>query len=427
MLCSGETVTVAFSGGADSTALLVLLKDIAPQYHLNLQAAHLNHCLRGEESLRDEDFARDFCQKLSVPFFCERADIAAISEKSGESIETAARNIRYAFLRRVSGDGRIATAHNASDISETVLINLCRGSGLEGLCSIPPVNGDIIRPLYRISSEDIREFCVQNDIPFVVDSTNLTSDYTRNNIRHNCIPVLKKINPSLDEVINRQCDLLRQDADYLHSKAQLYLKESLENGSLLSEKLRELHPAVLSRLLRIFAQNSGIILDHTHTNELMTLITLPSGRRELPNGYYAELLKGRLSIRKRSNSTDFELDFSDRFASTDFGSVKAESIEKGKINNLLLKNCIDCDKIGTKLTLRNRRSGDKFTPIGRGCTKTLRKLFNEAAIPSGDRDKIFILSDEGGILWVQGFGADRRAAADENSKNILLIGEHTYE
>lgn len=420
MLCSGDSVTVAFSGGADSAALLVLLSEIKDELNLKLSAAHLNHMLRGEESNRDEQFARGFCENLGIPFISERIDIDK-NRLRGESTETAARRIRYDFLNRAAGGGKIATAHNAGDLCETVLINMLRGSGTAGLCGIPPVMGNIIRPLIRVGSEDIREFCKASHIDYVVDSTNLTDEYTRNKLRHHVIPFLKEINPSLDKTVERQCRIVRQDNEFLSQTADDLLKEAMDGDSLITDKIRDLHPALLSRVLRSFAESCGITPDSLHTEKLTDLVIKGSGRLELPGGFTAELLKCRLRIEKKRSLSGFCADFSELKAEIPGRCIFGEILEKGKINNLFLKNIIDCDKIGENLIVRSRRDGDRLSVPGRNCTKTLRKLFNEAAVPTGKRDDVIVLADDGGILWVEGFGPDKRAAVDNDTKNILML------
>lgn len=421
MLCSADSVTVAFSGGADSTALLVLLSELCAERGLPLRAAHLDHGLRGAESDRDEAFARDFCEKRGIEFVSEKADVAAVAKATGESIESAARAVRYEFLHRVARGGKIATAHNADDLVETMLLNLLRGSGAKGLCGIPPKNGQIIRPLIEIPSADIRAFCAENGIPYVVDSSNLSDDYTRNRLRHHVLPVLRELNPALTQTALRGAKLLRQDVDFLEREAERALKAVSVDSGLDAKKLRDLHPAITSRVLRLYAENKGLTLDHHHTEELENLLERGAGRRQLPDGYTAELLKNRLTIQKNSPDAPFEIDFSDLSADVGGRKIEGKICEKEKIHNLLFKNCIDYDKIGDNLTLRSRKSGDAFAPAGRGCTKTLKKLFNEAAVPTAKRDSILILSDKNGILWVEGFGADKRAAVDDTTETVLMI------
>ena len=179
-----DSLTVALSGGADSVALLYAMAELKEEYSFSLSAAHLNHNLRGEESDRDEEFCKKTCEKLGIPLITESVDVKKEAEESGESIETAARRIRYDFLSRVSS-GKIATAHTADDNLETVIFNLSRGTDLAGLCGIPPVRDNIIRPLIFCTREDIENYLKEKGASYCTDSTNNEDIYKRNFIRHN--------------------------------------------------------------------------------------------------------------------------------------------------------------------------------------------------------------------------------------------------
>ena len=175
LLDASKNITVALSGGADSVALIYALYRLREKLGITLSAAHLNHMIRGEEALRDEEFVKKLCKKYEIPLFCERTDVPAFAKIQGLSLETAAREVRYGFLERVNC-GVIATAHTASDNLETVLFNLSRGTALKGLCGIPPKRGIFIRPLILASRSEIEDYCKKNNLDFVTDSTNLSDD-----------------------------------------------------------------------------------------------------------------------------------------------------------------------------------------------------------------------------------------------------------
>ena len=201
MLSPGAAVIAAVSGGADSMAMLLFLMKISERYSLSLTVAHVNHGLRGEEARRDEEYVRSFCEKNSLRFEVLHADVAALAKQSGETCEECGRRVRYEFFESIDKNAKIATAHTASDNAETMLFNLARGSSLKGLCGIPPVRGNIIRPLIFCTREDIEAFCRENSLDFVTDSTNLTLDYSRNKIRHIAVPALKEINSALQHLM----------------------------------------------------------------------------------------------------------------------------------------------------------------------------------------------------------------------------------
>ena len=190
MLDGVNDVTVALSGGADSMCLLHSLLVIKDTYSLNITAAHLNHMIRGKEALRDEEFVIEQCKKIGVQLFVERVDVPLFARENKISIELAARKVRYEFFERVA-KGAVATAHTASDNIETVILNMTRGASLKGLCGIPPKRDRFIRPLICCTRSDVEAYCAKNNIQFVTDSTNLTDEYTRNNIRHNIYNIIK--------------------------------------------------------------------------------------------------------------------------------------------------------------------------------------------------------------------------------------------
>ena len=183
MLKGGERVTAALSGGADSVCLLLVLKELEEKYNIKVYAVHVNHCIRGEESDRDEHFCRDLCRKLGVELTVRRIDVPAYAADNKRSLEEAARDIRYSVFAEVASGGKLATAHTASDSAETVILNLARGTGLKGICGIPPVRDNIIRPLIDVTRNDVENYLLKRGQNFITDSTNLSVDYTRNRIR----------------------------------------------------------------------------------------------------------------------------------------------------------------------------------------------------------------------------------------------------
>ena len=205
MLRSGEPVLVALSGGADSVALLHALRALG----YPVQAFHLNHCLRGAESDRDEAFCRALCVRLGVELTVERVDVAAAAREQGNGVEETARRMRYARLQDAAQGMKIATAHTADDNLETVLFHLVRGTGPKGLAGIPPVRGRIIRPMLRVERMQIEEYLASIGQDYVTDSTNADDAYTRNRIRHTVVPALREIQPSAAQAAARLGDLLR--------------------------------------------------------------------------------------------------------------------------------------------------------------------------------------------------------------------------
>ena len=220
MICGGDKILVAFSGGSDSSALLFFLLGYAGEANkFEIYAAHLNHRIRGADADSDEKSAAETCGRYNVKIFAERRDIPEIAKKAKKSLEEAARAERYDFLKKtaekIGGAVKIATAHTASDNTESVIFNLARGCGIDGLRGVAPVNGNIIRPLLSCSSEDVAEYCEKNSINYVTDKTNSDETYTRNFIRHNVASKLKEKFENLDENIFKTSEIMRAAADFL--------------------------------------------------------------------------------------------------------------------------------------------------------------------------------------------------------------------
>jgi len=257
MLSEGETVIVGLSGGADSVALTYALLELCDEYKIYLEAVHINHNIRGEEALRDEEFVKSFCEKHSIPLTVESIDVIALAAEKRISCEQAGRDVRYAaFNKQIGGrkNCKIATAHTLSDLMETTLFNMARGTGIKGLRGIVPVRDNIIRPLIGQTREKIEEYCKSRGLDFVTDSTNLSDEYTRNKIRHNIIPALYEINPSLDMAMQRLSLLSSQDDDFITLTAKEAVESAKTGEGYCVKTLSKLHPAVLSRAVMMICK-----------------------------------------------------------------------------------------------------------------------------------------------------------------------------
>ena len=407
-----ESICVALSGGADSVCLLHTLNSISKSLGFKLSAVHINHNIRGNEAKRDEDFCVELCEKLGVPLKVISVSVLTDSKK-GESVELAARRLRYKAFNQVDAQ-YIATAHNADDSLETFLINFCRGTGLKGLTGIPNVRGKFIRPLNRCSKVDVLEYINSNGLQYVTDSTNLSVEYTRNKIRNNVIPLLKEISPELINVSLRNIELLKNDNDFLEQQSNELYKASLnKNGSLMAEPLLKAHTALSGRVISKFIFDAtNRYPDNFHLKLIIESLDKKSFTTELFGGFSVKLSRGYLNIIKLE-----KMNFS-----VETKAISKENFEKElKINKLLLKNAIDYDKIVGELNLRTRKADDRLRPLGRGLSKPVRRLQAEANIISELRDYAPLASDDLGVVWGYKIGIDERLKIDENTKNILVF------
>ena len=298
MLEACRNVTVGLSGGADSCALLGVLRELSGELDMSLSACHINHSLRGAESDRDEAFARSLCERLGVPIEVYRVDVRASAGKH-ESIEEAARRLRYGCFGEARGKfgSVIATAHTAGDSAETVLMNLLRGTGTKGLAGIPPVRDGIIRPLILCTREQTENYCRTHGIDYVTDSTNLEDDCTRNRIRHKVIPLLEEFNPSFIAAVSRMTEAVSDDESFLAECAARCAQECRTEGGYDSRRLGELHPAVLFRVIAAELRANGVEPSRLRVSQCTELIRRGMGRVNLCRDKFACVRKKVFFIR----------------------------------------------------------------------------------------------------------------------------------
>ena len=424
MIKKGDSVVVALSGGADSMCLLHILCLLKDEIGFTVSAAHVNHCIRGAEAERDNEFVRNYCEKNSIRFDCCKIDVPAVSAETSEGIEECGRRLRYSFLNKTADGGLIATAHNLNDRIETFIFNFTRGAGLNGLCSIPPVRDNIIRPLIDCSRDEIEEYCSVNSIPYVTDSSNSDVAYSRNRIRHNILPQMKSINSAFENSALRCFDSINIDNDYLSTIACSIVKKSFKNSCYDIDSFKEEHPSIKNRVIsEIVKEKTGITPDSNTINKISELV-FSGGVTQISSG---------LTLRVRNNILDFPVITETENWKTEciqgVNSLPGAVVEVEYINkdtnvysqndktNLLIYN-IDSDKLNGNVYFRNRIDGDSFRPAGRNCTKTLKKAFNEKHIKPEERNSIIICCDDEGIVFVEGIGTDERVAVTSSTQRI---------
>lgn len=428
MLSNTDNVIVGFSGGADSVCLLSLFNTYKEKFGIKLVAAHINHGIRGGEAIRDAQFAEELCNKNGIEFHLCEADCIKQAQENGETVEEAGRRIRYGFFSQLcSQNSRIATAHNANDNAETVLFNLTRGTSLKGVCGIPSVRDNIIRPLIKCTREEIEGYCNENSLEFVTDSTNLSDDYTRNKIRHLVLPVLKQINPNICDNVATFCDSASDINSFLEKEADTAFEKAVVSQHTYDALYLKTLPKALSSkvIIKAFSKLSEKKLDSKKINELYNLLH-NGGRQQVFGNIFAESTKGKFRFFYKTNAlVDSQIEVTDIPFSSLYGDFEVEiskyTNSSKKIHQLVLDNLIDYDKIYGKFFLRTRKSGDEFTIYKRKITKTLKKLFNEAGVPIEKRGSIPVLCDEKGVVWVYGFGVNARCRATSESTDIILV------
>lgn len=394
LIAPGDTVICAVSGGADSVAMLFALYLLREKLGITLEAAHFNHNLRGEESLRDETFVRELCARYEIPLHVASGEI----HPGKKGLEAAARDARYAFLESLPG--KIATAHTADDNAETILMHLVRGTGLKGLGGIAPQRGKLIRPMLGITRREVEDFLAEWHLPHVEDSTNETDAFLRNRLRHHVMPLLAAENPRIAENLSQMALRLREDEACL---SQLSHYETLPEV----ETLRTLPSAVRSRMLERFLKENGVREPedvHIAQAEALVFSESPSASAAFPGGVTLSRQYGHLTANPTGEAfTPVTL--------TCPGSAEAAGIritcepagELAQSENLLTV----CPS--GKISIRPRQTGDKIRLSGG--SKSLKKLFIDRKIPAADRGRIPVVCDETGILGVYSIGVNLDRAA----------------
>lgn len=425
-------VLVAFSGGADSTALLHMTVRHSRTHGGKVFAAHVNHMIRGEEADRDEQFCRRTADALGVPIFVCRRDVPAFARESSQSVETAARQVRYEFFDKVMAENGItllATAHNANDNLETQIFNLARGCGLDGMCGIPETRpcdgGTVVRPILRMSRARILEYCREHKLEYVTDSTNTDTDYTRNKIRAEIIPALMEINASAVENASRLSASLREDALCIDSLAEWFLEEMNDDASFELEKILGSPPAVANRAIRALYSHvsEGASLEYAHLSSIRKLCenAVTHSSLDLPCGIQARIENGRLCLDKKTQAPtpteDYEVTLTDGINT--ISAIRAQIImgNSQKTLNIYKKSILmyfDFAKINGTLTARNRRAGDKIKL--RGVNRSVKKLLCDLKVPLDVRYRLPVICDGEGIVAVP-FAAVRDGVSADKSKD----------
>lgn len=455
MLTQGDHVLVAVSGGPDSVALLKILSLLAVEYRLRLTVAHLNHGLRGNEADNDEDFVRRLSEQMGVDCITRKVDIRSLQKGRGGSLEEVGREERYLFLDEVAngcGAGKIATGHHMDDQAETVILNLIRGSGPEGLKGIPPVrNRRIIRPLLYAPKKDIQTFLYHEGIPHIQDSSNADPLFLRNRIRNQLLPEwTTHYNPRIMNGLCQTAEILRREDEYLQSVVQqILLKWDILPGhsDLLLIPLADfmdLHEALRARIIKNLLESflpSEMGIGFRHVMSVMNLCHSTRQRTvslDLPCRICVEKNMNTLRIKKdlhrpvrtrgrkeQSNSAGFSylvvvpgvvpLHRMGQFIR--FAFVKSPS--KESIGECPQIAYLDYEKTYPPLILRNHRPGDRIIPLGMRGTKKLHDYFIDRKVPFSYRNDIPLLVDAKSVIWIAGQAISERVKITEQTKKVL--------
>lgn len=412
MLQSGQTVTVACSGGADSVALLCCMQRLADELGVRVQAAHVDHGLR-PESGEEAAFVARLCRARGLRFVLFDAKKEGYAPPES-GVEEWARELRYGFLSRVAGEtgGPVATAHTADDQAETLLFRLARGASLRSAGGIPPVRGAFIRPLLDIERSEVEAYCAALGQEYVTDGSNLSDGYARNRLRHYAVPALRAANAAAVRNMAAWCGEMRELDAYLDGQAEMLLEQAAApNGwraGVIAAAPRPVRRAALAMLARPAAEPDR------RKFELLEALAAGEGRAvQLADGWRMVRRRGLLTLENepKEEPAQWEMPLREGEICLPGGFCMAVRRENAKnrdfssqVHKKALTYAADCDKIPFDTVIRCMRPGDRFRPAGRGVSKPLRKFFWEEAVPAAMRPRLPVLAAGSRVLWVWGFG-----------------------
>ena len=435
-----EGIALGLSGGADSVLLLLTLLEYKRRNSddFSIYPIHVNHCIRGDEADADERYCAELCNRLGLQFYSARVDIPTLAKRDGIGLEECARKVRYSILGEYAnklGCSCIAVAHNADDNAETLIFNLTRGSGAKGGCGIRPIRDNIIRPIIRLSKQDIISFLNICGIEYKTDSTNLCFDYTRNRIRGLVIPELAKINPDYTSAFARFSDSLAEDCRFLDDLARGYLDElrsQYSNGCISLDFLAKMPWPILSRLLTLFAEAElGISLENLHLMSIRSVICSRRGTVSLPGDNVFQACKARcyfLRTGREKISYYKSLNIGENYVGDIDAMIIVGDVMHDSYSNVYkfsIHTKISSDIIFNGLYLRSRQDGDQYKYDG--ITHRLKKVYNDRDISPLVRDFIPVICDRDGIVWVPGLKpVDGAIDSEDKMVDITFLYNKRY-
>ena len=418
-----ETLLLGISGGRDSVCLAIALKKIG--YSIGL--AHCNFTLRGEESEQDENFVKSFASKNNIPLFNIAFDTKKLAKEKNISIQMAARDLRYNWFEKIRLENNynyIAIAHNRDDIIETFFINLIRGTGIEGLSGIKAKNGKIVRPLLSVSREEIDNYIVENSIKYREDSSNASTKYIRNKLRHNILPEFKAISEQFDQTmtdnierINKTNQVYKNEIKFKRSKIFIELSDRIKINI---DNLQKLNP--LSSYLYEFLKEYNFSV--STIEDIISALDSESGKQFFSSTHQITKDRNELILTEISKTENTEI----FLAKENFSIINPINLELEllKTEGFVIPKtketaALDLDKLSFPLILRKWKHGDYFMPLGMKKMKKLSDFLINNKVSMVDKENTFVIQSKNDIVWIVGHRIDDRYKVTEESKNVALL------
>jgi len=455
LISGGEKVLVAVSGGPDSVSMLHVLNSLKETFDIQLHVAHLDHGLR-VESGADAEYVANLASALGIPTTIEKTDVAEWRSKRKISLEEAAREVRYRFLdstARQTGAKRVAVGHTRDDQAETTLMHILRGSGIQGLRGLRPAahipygareDGIwVIRPLIEISRQETEAYCAANNLQPRIDTSNDQTRFLRNRIRLELIPLLRQYNADIDSALLRLADLAGEDTDFIDEQAAVVCS-SLVTGEgrltcLDSGKLRGLPLALQRRVFRIMIERAcGSLRDieSVHVDALVRLLFSNTGRSvHLPGGTVVTNERNRMIVTAPGTTAcpwpvldcDYMLNIPGETKLPGWlvsATIMSENFFK---DDDIFSASFDLARIGKRLSVRGRRTGDRFHPLGMEHSRKLQDFMVDSSIPRSWRDSVPVVCSPDQIVWIVGWRIDDRAKVTTSTQEVLRLDFHRAE
>ncbi len=424
LIAKGDSILIGFSGGADSRFVLYFLNKYAAKYKIKIAAVHVNHMLRGKEAERDENFCRKVAGEIGIDFYSQSVNVKSYAKKQKLSIEEAARILRYEVFEKIAEKenfNKICTAHNMNDNSETVLLNLFKGTGTAGLSGIPPKRGKIIRPLLAVTRDEIEGYLSSENIKFITDSSNTDVNFLRNKIRREILPVVRSgINPQVDKAILNLSEII--------SVRNIFIKNHADK---LRTKLLEEDSGKLRLKISLLETDSTLLLDEILRPELIRIFSFSPEYRDIEkikNLIYSQKGTGAsfrenlygireknevLFYRAKKDSGDREITFrlGEKVKTDDFEIIFSENLKKEAGCEI-----ISLDDLDETFILRKWKTGDKFQPLGMKGKKKISDFLTDIKIPSYKRADVFVVENNNEIIWVVGYRISDKVKIKNNSR-----------
>lgn len=450
LLSGGETVLVAVSGGPDSVCLLHVLNKLQKDLDILLHVAHLDHGLRGAESEADAFYVKELCEKLGIPSTIEKRDVNEFNKERRTSLEEAAREVRYRFLDEVAetvGASRVAIGHTRDDQVETLLMHYLRGTGIQGLRGLRPAapipygkqdDGRwVIRPLLNTGREETNAYCRSSELQPRIDSSNAQTGFLRNRIRIELIPLLRQYNPDIDDTLIRLADMAGEDADFIDRQAAAVFDQTTTSEGCLTcldaGKLRGVPLSLQRRVFRLVLERAyGTLKDveSIHVESLVRLLFGATGKCvNLPGGLMAANERNRMVIIP-PGSQACPWPVLDREYSL---KIPGETILPGwrVLSEIIGENffreddifsaSLDLNKTGRVLTVRGRKPGDRFYPLGMTHSRKLQDFMVDSSVPRSWRDSVPLVCSPQQVAWVVGWRMDDRVKVTTSTEQVLRL------